>query len=797
MPYLRTALFAACPLLAALPTIPARTNPVQPLAPEVGLIAVPFEKVHIADEFWSPRIETNRRVTVEANLAQCAETGRLRNFAVAGGLVEGRHEGRLYNDSDVYKVLEGVAYTLSHLRDPKLEARADEIIAWIAAAQQEDGYVNTYYTLVEPEKRWQNTAHGHELYCLGHMIEAGIAYWQATGKRALLDVSIRMADHVDAVFGPGKKLDPPGHQELELALFKLARATGEARYRALGEFFLRMRGNPDRKERYGPYSQDAVPVLQQREVTGHAVRAMYQYCAMTDVARATGAPEWREALEALWEDVVLRKMYVTGGIGNSAHNEGFTAPFELPNDTAYAETCAAIGMGLWNHRLFLLTREARYADVLERELYNNVLSGVSLTGDRFFYDNPLASRGDHHRVPWFDCSCCPTNVVRTLPAVGERIYAHDGRREVYVVLYVGSTTTIELDGVPVRIAQETEYPWDGTVRIAVDPARAIDLALHLRLPGWAEGRYAVEGALAEAVALPPRDPRFGGWLRIERTWHPGDAGVLTLAMPPRRVHADPRVAADLGRAAVQRGPVVYALEGIDNAGHTASLVLPPEAPLEVVRDPSVLGGVPLVRAEGRRIVEGDGGAREAVPAVLTAVPYHLWDNRAPGDMAVWIPESDALAQLPGESTVARAGGRLVRASHCWQADTLEALCDGRDPRSSADESIPRHTFWDHRGTKEWLRYEWETRMRISRAAVYWFDDRGKGGCRVPAAWRLLWNDGEEWRAVEVLEGGYGTARDARNEVRFAPVRTSALLLEVELAPGASAGVLEWEVDAAE
>ena len=789
-------------LLAAGGAMPAHAMP-----QGSSLQAVPFQEVRITDDFWRARIETNRRVTVEANLEKCEETGRLRNFAVTGKVIEGAHEGLLFNDSDVYKMLEGIAYTLAHGRDAKLEARADEIIAWIAAAQQPDGYLNTYYTLVKPEARWKNTAHGHELYCLGHMIEAGIAYWQATDKRVLLDVAIRFADYVDQVFGPDAKPDPPGHQELELALFKLAAATGEPRYRTLGEFFLRARGDRRREALYGKYCQDDTPVLDQRVVTGHAVRAMYQYCAMTDVARTTGAElggrEWREALEALWNDVVLSKMYVTGGIGNSAHNEGFTEAFDLPNDTAYAETCAAIGMGLWNHRMFLLTGDAKYADVLERELFNNVLAGVSLSGDRFFYDNPLASDGGHHRVPWFDCSCCPTNIVRYIPGIGERIYAHDGKQRIFVVLYVGSSTEIALPGGTVTITQETGYPWDGLVKLRVEPSRPMDFVLSLRLPGWANGDFQCDGALAtgaspkEPIATRrPREPRFGDWLDLSRTWSPGDEGTIEFAMPVQRVYADARIAADRGRVALQRGPVVYALEGVDNDGHTASLVLPRESELTLHRDPAILDGVPIVRAAGRRVVAEDG-ARTTKPALLTAVPYHLWDNRAPGDMTVWIPEEEELASYPGELDEVRVGERLVRGSHCYHGDTIEAVCDGVEPSASNDHSIPRHTFWDHRGTSEWLGYAWETPRRVSTAAVYWFDDTGRGSCRVPKAWRLLWNDGEEWHPVEIVEGSCGTRPDVFNTIRFTPVRTTSLRLEVELQDGWSGGVLEWKVDAEE
>src|SRR5262245_34132941 len=393
-------------------------------APAQSLTAVPFQAVRIADGFWGPRMERNRTITIEANLRQCEVTGCINNFAVAGKVRGGKHRGLLFYDSDLYKVIEGIAYTLTLKPDPALEKRADAIIDLIAAAQQPDGYLNTYYTLVKPRERWKNIQHGHELYCAGHLIEAAVAYHQATGKRKLLDVARKFADHIISVFGPGRRLDTCGHEEIELALVKLYRATAERRYLEQAQFFLDVRGRADKRRLFGEYAQDHKPVRQQREVAGHAVRAMYLYCGMADVAVVTGDRELTAALESIWRDVVERKMYVTGGIGPSAHNEGFTVPYDLPNDSAYAETCAAVGMALWNHRMFLMSGgDGKYADVLERVVYNGLLSGVSLAGDCFFYVNPLGSVGRHHRQTWFECSCCPGNVVRYLAGMGERVYA--------------------------------------------------------------------------------------------------------------------------------------------------------------------------------------------------------------------------------------------------------------------------------------------------------------------------------------------------------------------------------------
>jgi DUF1680 family protein len=762
-------------------------------AEPAGLTAVPFQDVHVTDAFWAPRIETNRTVTVEANLRQCEVTGRIKNFAVAGHLEPGKHQGELYNDSDVYKVLEGVAYTLSSRRDPDLERRADAIIDQIAAAQQPDGYLDTYWTLVKPKERWKNIQYGHELYCAGHLIEAAVAYHQATGKRKLLDVAIRLADHIDSVFGPDKRWEASGHEEIELALVKLYHATGSVRYLNLARFFLDARGRADKRRLFGAYAQDNKPVRAQTEVEGHAVRAMYLYSGMADVASLTHDRGLFTALDKIWHDVVERKMYVTGGIGPSASNEGFTVPYDLPNDSAYAETCAAIGMALWNHRMFLMTGDAKYADIVEREAYNGLLSGVSLGGDRFFYVNPLGSKGNHHRVPWFDCSCCPTNLVRYIPAMGERVYARRGN-DIWTVLYVGSTATVPLDGGKVKLTQETNYPWDGKVRITVEPEKSFAFGINLRIPGWCRQPYrlSVNGKRQEEEE-PPNRNHTGWYTRLSRTWKAGDAIELDLPMPVERVHADPHAKADVGRVALMRGPIVYCLEGVDNEGRVRNLCLPPDAKLTAAFEKNLLRGVVVVRGEALSVTRDrdDRLATRRVP--FQAVPYSTWDNRKPGEMVVWLPETPDLAEVPGEDGVVSNGVR-VRASHCWPNDTLTALNDGLLPKSSNDHDIPRMTWWDHRGTDEWVSYRFPKPREVSTCAVYWFDDTGVGSCRLPAEWRLLWRDGAAWKPVKLTRGSsYGTAAHRFNRVTFEPVTARELKLEVKLKPGFSGGILEWSL----
>jgi DUF1680 family protein len=767
------------------------TLPAQPLT------AVPFDAVEITDPFWRGKIDVNRTATLEACLAQCERTGRIRNFAVAAGRADGEHRGHRYNDSDVYKVLEGMAYALATHPDPALQKRADDIIELIAAAQQEDGYLNTFITLAHPDRRWQDIRHGHELYCAGHLIEAGIAYHRSVGKRKLLDVAIRFADLIAAEFGPGKRMDPPGHQEIELALVKLARATGERKYLELAAFFLDRRGRPEGREAlFGKYCQDHEPVCEQTEVVGHAVRAMYQFAAMADVASETGDRRLLAALDRLWHDVVDRKMYVTGGIGDSASNEGFTGPYVLPNDTAYAETCAAIGMALWNHRMFLRTGEGKYLDVMERVIYNGVLAGVSARGDRFFYTNRLGSRGGVERVPWFKTSCCPVNLVRYIPAIGERIYAHRAN-DLYVALHLPSRAEIPLAGGRVRVTVSRPGPAArvgsgvGPVAIAIDPEKPFAFALRIRCPSWSpDARVTLNDE-------PLRVANDNGFFTIARTWRPGDVFRLTFPENARRTYADPRVKAAAGRTALMLGPVVFCLEGVDHGGHVRNIFLPRRADLELrrERDSDPLEDTPCVAAEAGA-VRLENGERVARPIALRAVPYALWANRGAGEMVVWIPETADLAELPGEPARAeKAGDMALCASHCFERDTLTALNDGRLPESSGDHGIPRMTWWPRTGSTEWVQYDFSNPRTVSRARVYWFDDSGRGRCRTPEAWRLLVRDGQAWKPVELTAGQrYGTALDAENSVTFRPVTTAALRLEVKLRPGFSGGILEWRVD---
>jgi DUF1680 family protein len=626
---------------------------------------VPFTAVEIKDGFWSPRLETNRAVTVRHDFDKCETTGRIANFAVAGGLAKGDFVGLFgFNDSDVYKVIEGASYSLRLRPDPGLESYVDEVVAKIAAAQEDDGYLYTAGTIPTlaqkptccvSRPRWSDIASGHELYNLGHLYEAAVAHYQATGKRTLLDVALKSANLLTQVFGPGRRLDPPGHQEVEIGLVKLYRVTGDKKYLDQARFFLEQRGNAAGHTLYGAYNQDHLPVLQQKEAVGHAVRAGYMYSAMADVGALTGDEGYVRALGGLWDNVVSRKLYLTGGIGARRDGEAFGDDYELPNRTAYAETCAAIANAMWNHRLFLLHGDAKYLDVLERIVYNGVLSGVSLDGERFFYPNPLASDGERSfnmgqkgRSAWFDCSCCPTNLARFLPSIAGYVYAQR-ERDVFVNLFVAGRGEMSLEGLKLGIRQETRYPWDGRVRIALEPGRPAEFTVHVRVPGWAQGRpvpsdlyrYAEAGTEAVTLAVngqPVKPEIVQGFAVLRRTWKAGDAIELLLPMPVRRVLSHEKVAADAGRVALERGPVVYCAEAVDNGGRAFNLVLPDGAKLEARERPDLLGGVTVVTGRALALQPTDDG-RSVVTREqdFLAVPYHVWAHRGDGEMAVWLP----------------------------------------------------------------------------------------------------------------------------------------------------------------
>ena len=583
---------------------------------------VDFSKVQITDNFWSPRLERHTSVTLPVCIDQIEnQTGRIRNFENAAK-GEGEHSGIFFDDSDVYKAVEGMAYSLINHPDATLEAKTDEWIDKFAAAQQPDGYINTFYTLTGLDKRWSNMDK-HEMYCAGHMIEAAVAYYQATGKRKMLDVCIRMVEHMMSVFGPGKRNWVPGHEEIELALVKLYQVTNEEKYLDFAYWLLEERGHG-----YGSmgtegtwhpeYYQDAIPVRDLQKISGHAVRCMYLYCGMADVAALKQDTGYIAALHRLWDDIVLRNMYITGGIGSSAHNEGFTTDYDLPNLEAYCETCASVGMVLWNHRMNQLTGDSKYVDVLEKALYNGALAGISLRGDLFFYVNPLESKGNHHRQAWYGCACCPSQISRFLPSIGNYIYGTSDDA-LWVNLYIGNKANVKLGKKDMKVSMESQVPWEGQVKMTIDElASSVKKEIRMRIPEWCENySLAVNG---EAINQPNLDK---GYAVLERQWKQGDVITLNIEMPAVLKQADPRVKQDVGKRAIQRGPLVYCMEETDNPTDFDQLTLSTKSALESQFDATLLDGIVKITAKDE-------------DKTINLIPYYAWDNREAGKMKVWI-----------------------------------------------------------------------------------------------------------------------------------------------------------------
>jgi len=627
-----------------------------PIAP------VSFTAVQITDNFWQPRMQTNTTVTIPFAFQKSEETGRLANFAIAGGLQSGKFQSKYpYDDSDVYKIIEGAAYTLALEPDSELDSFLDTLIGWIAAAQEDDGYLMTWRSIQpqEPptswsgEERWDNMEFGHELYNVGHLYEAAVAHYEATGKRTLLDVALKNADLLVKLFASGQEQGYPGHQEIEIGLAKLYRITGEQKYLDLAKLFLERRGErsyEDEGNMYetGAYWQDHDPVLQQTEAVGHAVRAGYMYAAMADIAALTGDERYLEAIDNIWENVIAKKLYITGGVGGSHYGEAFAENYELPNAEAYAETCAAIANDLWNYRMFLLHGDSKYIDVLERTLYNGLISGVSLEGNRFFYPNPLAADAEgYERSEWFSTSCCPSNISRFLPSLPGYVYAQRDRA-VYVNLFMSNGANLDVQGTPVRITQETAYPWDGKVEIALQPENALEFPLLIRLPGWAQGQpvpsdlyhYLEDSEQVVSISINGKKVDFQqekGYAVLKQNWQKGDEITVDFPMQVRRIVSNEAVKANTGRVALAYGPIVYCAEWVDNAGKVSNILLPDAAKLQVAFEPQLLGGVNVIRGQAKAFrVNETGTTIESIQQAFQAIPYALWAHRGKGEMQVWL-----------------------------------------------------------------------------------------------------------------------------------------------------------------
>lgn len=806
-------------LLALACLAPAALNAAQdyPVKP------VPFTDVKITGGVLQSRQATNSAVTMPFALAQCESSLRMTNFDLAAETMRRRAAGEAtfqnkpptqypFDDSDVFKAIEGASFCLSVQPNPAVAAQLEGMIRRIAAAQEPDGYLYTWRTM-HPDKpahdwihqqRWlKDPQLSHELYNLGHLYEAGVAHWQATGSRTLLDICLKSAELVHKDFSDGEPRIAPGHQVIEMGLAKLYRQTGDPRWLSLAQFFLDCRGKGN------PYSQDHKPVVQQTDAVGHAVRANYLYSGMADVAALKGEPLYIEAIGKIWENVVSKKLHITGGCGARAAGEAYGDDYELPN-RCYNETCAAVAFLFWNHRMFLLTGNARYMDVFERSLYNGVLSGVSLSGDRFFYPNPLEYDGkaaNNHgyagRAPWFGCACCPPNVLRTVASLGGYVAAVQGGR-LFVNLYTEGEARASVNGADVKLRQTTRYPWDGTVTVGVDTARPAEFTLCLRVPGWVQGKplpsdlYAYDDPTPGTWTLKVNGKTLApvmnnGFAEISRNWKAGDTVELDFPMTVKRVAGNPNITATRGLVALERGPVVYAFEGVDNEGKVFESVIPPTARFTAGHRPDFLGGVTVLTVSGAsRAARAESGEIALSPAVLKGIPYATWANRGLTPMTVWVARDAAHARVAPKPTLTTSAKVTVSFSRGGMEPAR--LNDGLVPQNATDGFAPNFDFWPHKGTTEWVQYQFPKAERIQAIRASWFDDTGSGECRLPVSWRVLYKTGQgDWQPVNNTSDYLIRKRDPVR-LTFEPVTTSALRLEMQLPKDFSAGLYEWEVE---
>jgi len=799
---------------------------------------IPFTSVHITPgTFWGQRLEASRTVTVPLAFSKCEETGRYRNFEIAAQHLQGIdtdtvHVGGLaFDDTDVYKTIEGCSYLLQTYPDLQLaierhgktdiipaQQYMDSVIEIMRAAQEPDGYLYTSRTMnPRHPHEWAGTARwemvedlSHEFYNLGHMVEGAIAHYQATGKRSFLDIARGYADCVCREIGEGKGqvVRVPGHQIAEMALAKLYLVTGEQKYLDQAKFFLDKRGYTTRTDEY---SQAHMPVTEQEEAVGHAVRASYMYAGMADVAALTGDTSYIHAIDRIWQNIVERKYYITGGIGATSSGEAFGANYQLPNMSAYCETCAAIGNVYVNYRLFLLHGDAKYYDVLERTLYNGLISGVSLDGGGFFYPNPLESMGQHQRQPWFGCACCPSNICRFIPSLPGYIYATaphispkgESIPAVYVNLFMGNTADIQLGRQKIQIEQETAYPYEGDVRLCLKRGSG-RFAMKVRIPGWVRNQVVpsdlyqyVDGQRpsysvsvnGQPLTLANADLQQG-YVVIDRKWKRGDTVSLHFDLEPRIVRANAQVEADRGRVAIERGPLVYCAEFPDNAGFDVRSVLLNQSPKFQLAS-STIAETPIttLTTDAQVLKFNDEGALTTQSVRLTLIPYYAWNHRGRGSMLVWLPQ-ELRATSPAMPPTLASQSKLS-ASHAVAG--MGSINDRLVPKDAEDRSVPYYHWWPKQGTVEWLQYDLPQRQRVQESTVYWFDDQPWGGCKVPASWRILYlsNNGK-WEPVS-SPTGYGCQKGVANLVQFDPIETTAIRLEVSLPADAAAGLFEWEI----
>ena len=775
---------------------------------------VPFTSVKVTPgTFWGQRLEASRKVTIPLAFSKCEETGRYTNFSNAAQHLKDPSKvfkvgGLAFDDTDPYKTIEGASYILQTYPDKKLVAYIDSVLDVIASAQEPDGYLYTSRTQnpKEPHEwagdtRWSKEEDlSHELYNLGHMVEGAIAHYQATGSRKFLDIAIRYADVVCKEVGPnpGQACVVPGHQIAEMALAKLYLVTGDKKYLDEAKFFLDYRGKTTIVH---DYSQAHKPVVEQDEAVGHAVRAAYMYAGMADVAALTGDQDYVKAIDAIWDNIVTKKLYITGGIGATSNGEAFGKNYELPNMSAYCETCAAIGNVYVNYRLFLLHGDSKYYDVLERTLYNGLISGVSLEGNGFFYPNPLESMGQHQRQAWFGCACCPSNICRFIPSLPGYIYAVKGH-DVYLNLFLSNSATLDVAGKKVALTQTTNYPWEGETKVVIDKNTVGDFNLKVRIPGWLRNKvvpsdlyqytdgkrlgysFIINGITVPLLISPD------GYINIERRWKKGDELIICFDMEPRTVRANNKVAADRGMISVERGPLVYCAEHPDNNFDIMGALINQNPQFRLGK--SEIAGTPIqtLITDAQTLNFNKQGKLQASDQTLTLIPYYAWCHRGSGKMRVWLPQ-DLNATNPSQPATLASESKVSSSTERMPA--LSAINDRLVPKDENDRSVPYTHWWPKKDCTEWLAYEFPQPSTVQSATVYWYDDGPWGGCRVPQSWRILYQNAQgQWLPVTGADG-YPTEKGAACTVNFDPVKTKALRLEVVLPNDNSAGLFEWIV----
>ena len=774
---------------------------------------VPFTAVKVTpNTFWGQRLEASRNVTVPLAFSKCESEGRYKNFEHAAMHLKDPSKvfkvngvGYSFDDTDPYKTIEGASYILQTYPDRKLRAYVDSVIDIIATAQEPDGYLYTARTQnpADPhhwagDKRWVKEEDlSHELYNLGHMIEGAVAHWQATGSRKFLDIARRYADVVCKEVGPnpGQACVVPGHQIAEMALCRLYLATGEKKYLDEAKFLLDYRGKTQIKQEY---SQSHQPVVDQKEAVGHAVRAAYMYAGMADVAALTGDQGYINAIDRIWDNIVTKKLYITGGIGATSSGEAFGKNYELPNMSAYCETCAAIGNVYVNYRLFLLHGDSKYFDVLERTLYNGLISGVSLEGNGFFYPNPLESMGQHQRQAWFGCACCPSNICRFIPSLPGYVYAVKDKN-VYVNLFLSNKTELTVGKKKVALSQQTNYPWDGDITITIDKNNVGRFALKIRIPGWVKGKvvpsdlysYADGKRLGYLISVNNQQlyPEIHDYITIDRQWKKGDKVQIHFDMEPRVVRANNKVEADRGMVAVERGPLVYCAEHPDNDFDIFSALVNQEPQFQLGK--AEIAGIPVVTltTEAQALDFNKQGKLTVKDQELTLIPYFAWCHRGSGKMRVWLPQ-DLKATTPAQPATLASESKVSSSS---KVPALSSVNDRLVPRDENDRSMPYTHWWPKKATTEWLAYDFPVSATVQTCTVYWFDDAPWGGCRVPKSWRILYQDAQgQWQPVKDADH-YPTVRGAACTVNFTPVKTKALRLEITQPDEFSSGVFEWSV----